>query len=72
MENANSSVKDSSCVEWAGSSNLCSLTAHYSLAGGIIVNWSSKKQTAVAKLTTKTEYRSMPHVACEVIWLLSL
>jgi hypothetical protein len=40
--------------------------------GSGAVNWSSKKQPAVALLSMEVEYRGVTIVACEVVWLQKL
>jgi hypothetical protein len=37
--------------------------------GSVAITWSSKKQSIVALLSTKAEYRGVAMVACEVAWL---
>lgn len=40
--------------------------------GSSFVSWSSKKQQVVARSSTKSEYRALSQVACEVKWIRSL
>ncbi|XP_062093341.1 secreted RxLR effector protein 161-like [Humulus lupulus] len=40
--------------------------------GSCLISWSSKKQTVVAHSSIESEYRTLAHVATEVIWLKGL
>jgi len=33
------------------------------------VSWKSKKQSTVSRSCTESEYRSLAHVSCEIIWI---
>jgi hypothetical protein len=37
--------------------------------GGNLASWKSKKQSVVARSTTKTEYRAMTLGIAEMLWL---
>lgn len=37
--------------------------------GDSLVSWSSKKQNAVSRSSTKSEYRSLSNLASEVVWI---
>jgi hypothetical protein len=60
-------------TNWASDVNNCKSTSGFifMLAGGT-VSWGSKKQSAIALLSTKAEYITAAHAAKEVIWLRQL
>ncbi|CAM8973005.1 unnamed protein product [Rhodiola kirilowii] len=40
--------------------------------GSAIVSWKTKKQHTISRSSAESEYRSMAHVTCELIWISSL
>ncbi|KAL0539470.1 hypothetical protein IC582_023682 [Cucumis melo] len=60
-------------ADWASNINdRKSIVAYCIFIGNTLVFWSSKKQTVVARSSTKSEYRALALVASEVIWLKQL
>ncbi|KAA0051519.1 putative mitochondrial protein [Cucumis melo var. makuwa] len=60
-------------ADWASNINdRKSIAAYCIFIGNTLVFWSSKKQTVVARSSTKSEYRALALVASEVIWLKQL
>lgn len=48
------------------------VVAYCVFLGNILVSWSLKKQTAIARSNIEFEYQALAHVAVEVIWLKQL
>jgi len=60
-------------VDWAGNLDDRKSTSAYLLfLGNTPISWSSKKQRAIARSSTKAEYRALAMAAAESVWLLSL
>ena len=49
-----------------------SLTGFCILLGNSLISWRTKKQGYVAMSSTKSEYRAMATICCEITWLLKL
>ncbi|XP_017974500.1 PREDICTED: uncharacterized mitochondrial protein AtMg00810-like [Theobroma cacao] len=49
-----------------------SVTGFGILLGNSLISWKAKKQSVVARSSTKAKYRAMAATCCEVIWLLHL
>ncbi|KAF5472406.1 hypothetical protein F2P56_009126 [Juglans regia] len=60
-------------VDWAGSiEDRRSTSGYFTLVGGNLVTWRSKKQEVVATSSTKAEYREMAKAICELLWTKNL
>ncbi|XP_019055285.1 PREDICTED: uncharacterized protein LOC109115550 [Nelumbo nucifera] len=60
-------------ANWVGNVDGRRSTLGYcAMVAGDIVSWSSKKQTVVARSSSKAKYRAMAHGVSELIWLKSL
>ena len=71
--NSNLHIKSFCDANWAGCpDNRRSLTGYAVFLGESFFSWRSKKQGVVSKSSTKTEYRAMASVACEIAWVLQL
>lgn len=46
-----------------------SCTGYFITIGGSPVSWRTKKQSVVARSSVESEYRAMPSMICEVLWL---
>ncbi|XP_059654466.1 uncharacterized mitochondrial protein AtMg00810-like [Cornus florida] len=57
-------------ADWAGSAiDRRSTSGYYTFVGGNLVTWRSKKQNVVARSSIETEFRSVAHGICEVLWI---
>ena len=60
-------------MDWAGNYDDWTFTSAYiSFIGVNPISWSSKKQRAVARSSTKAKYRALANAASETLWFLSL
>ena len=49
-----------------------SVTGYLVYLGGSLVSWKSKKQSTISCSSTKSEYRALRSITCELIWILKL
>lgn len=56
-------------ADWASNIDDRKSVVAYCVFIGNLVSWSSKKQTIVARSSTKSEYRVLAHAASEIVWL---
>jgi histone deacetylase 1/2 len=55
---------------WAGNPDDRKSTSGYCIyLGSCLISWTAKKQSVVARSSTKVEYRSMAHTIAELYWL---
>lgn len=60
-------------ADWAGDRNDKRSTSGYcTFVGNNLATWRNKKQNVVARSSAEEEYRAMPHMACEILWIQSL
>uniref|UniRef100_A0A2N9FL22 Reverse transcriptase Ty1/copia-type domain-containing protein n=1 Tax=Fagus sylvatica TaxID=28930 RepID=A0A2N9FL22_FAGSY len=60
-------------ADWVGDpTDLRSTTGYYFLLGSSLIFWRSKKQSVVARSSTKTEYRVLADTTSELLWLRGL
>ena len=63
-------IKAYTNVDWAGSVvNKRSTSGYYTLVGGNLVTWSSKKRSVLARSSAETEFRSVALGICEMMWI---
>lgn len=69
-QNGHFRVEVLSDTDWTGShSYKRSTNRSYTFVGGNLVAWKSKKQTIVARSSTKAEYNAMTHTTSVLMWL---
>ena len=60
-------------ADWAGNiTDWKSTSGYFTLVGGNLVTWRSKKQKVVALSSTEAEFRGMVKGICELLWLKKL
>ncbi|XP_043714701.1 uncharacterized mitochondrial protein AtMg00810-like [Telopea speciosissima] len=71
--NSSSSLVAYSDVDWAGNVNdKRSITGFCIYLGNSLISWAAKKQQAVSRSSTESEYRALAVTAAEVSWIRSL
>lgn len=50
----------------------CSTSAYFIFLGDCPISWSTSKQRAVARSSTKAEYRALASATCELMWIRAL
>lgn len=48
------------------------VTGYLVYFGNSLISWKSKKQEIVSRSSTKSEYKALGSVICEIIWILKL
>ena len=66
-------IKGYTDADWAGSiQDRCSTSSYFTLVGGNLVTWRSKKHKVVARSNVEAEYRGMAKAICELLWIRNL
>ena len=56
-------------ADWVGSKkDRRSISGYCVFVGGNLVSWKSKKRSVVSRSSAKSEYRTMTHFSCLIMW----
>ncbi|KAI5356446.1 hypothetical protein L3X38_009341 [Prunus dulcis] len=73
LNNGNLEVVGYTDNDWAGSiTNIHSTSYYFTLVGGNLVTWRSKKQNVVSQSSAEAEYQGIAQGVCELLWIRGL